>query len=290
MKTKDYGTADWRGLPIKRPFPWEREMKVCIAAGCTDNNGEKKIVVCTDKKSSSAFGSTETSDKDVRLPNGWRCLTSGIQSDILSLTQLYEQRFADISRLTAETIDEFVKWPLHQRKKQLAEEYVRRRFSMSHDEFLQYGKDRLPAELFFDAHQKIGQLEINAEVIIAGFIYGQPEIYSTENSGVARAASNFAVVGEGEYIASSALLRREQHDWMSLDVTLYNVFEAKKLSEAVGSVGRKTVLAVMDSDELWKMTSRELDEQLNMWFVQYGPKPIPRETKFTGEYYFDSKS
>jgi hypothetical protein len=76
---------------------------------------------------------------------------------------------------------------------------------------------------------------------------------------------------------------------MSLDVTLYNVFEAKKLSEAVGSVGKRTALSIIRSDGSRKITSLELDSQLNSWFKEYGPKPIPRDTKFTGEYYYVSK-
>jgi hypothetical protein len=160
---------------------------------------------------------------------------------------------------------------------------------MTHDDFLKFGKEKLPAEIFYDATLKIQQLRLDAELIIAGFIDGSVEIYHTDSNGVARAASDFAVIGEGEYVAASALLRREQSDLSPLLTTLYNVYEAKKLSESVGSVGQRTHLSVLSNDGTSKITSVGLDSQLSEWFNEYGPKPFPTTLKFDNEYYFVMK-
>ena len=85
MKKSGYG-ADWRGLQVKRPYPWERDMTVCIAAACRDGSGPK-IVLCTDKKSSSSLGSAETARKAVKLAMNWWCLTAGTEADILASFQ-----------------------------------------------------------------------------------------------------------------------------------------------------------------------------------------------------------
>jgi hypothetical protein len=171
----------------------------------------------------------------------------------------------------------------------LTEEYIQRRFAFSHDDFIKVGKDRLPPEVFYDANQKVGLIELNADFILAGFIDGAAEIYYTDSGGTARAASYFAVVGEGEYVAASALLRREQDDWKSLENTLYNVFEAKRLAESIGSIGRRTYLNVISSDGRSRLTSFAMDEVLEKLFKKYGPQNIPRVSKFDSVYYFDEE-
>lgn len=264
-------------------------MTVCIAAACEADN-EKKIILCTDQKSSSALGSAETARKEIPLGHSWRCLTAGTEPDILALVRLYKKQFQDSKNLKADTIDASVKAPLHQRKKELAEEYVRRRFAFSHDEFVKFGKERLPAEIFYDANQRIDQLNLNASLILAGFIDGEPEIYYTESDGVARAANHFAIIGEGEYVAASALLRRQQDDWTSFENTLYHVWEAKKLSEAVGSVGRTTFMSVISKDGSRRLTSLELESQLESAYKKYGPQKVPKKLVFDGDYYYKRKT
>ena len=263
-------------------------MTICIAAACKDGT-EPKIVVCTDSKTSSVLGSAEIAHKCVWLTEGWACLTAGIESDILALVRLYNILFKDENNRKAENIDSTIKNALYQRRQDLSDEYIKHRFSISHDEFIIFGKEKLPPEVFFDATQKVSQIELNADLIITGFIDKAPEIYYTDSRGNCRAASHFAVVGEGEYIASSALLRRKQNDWISLEDTLYNVFEAKKLSESIGSVGHSTYMAVIPDDGSASLTSLELDRQLNEWFIKYGPQPLPYKPKFEGNYYNNRK-
>ena len=262
-------------------------MTVCIAAACRDGN-EKKIVVCTDKKLSSALGSAETSFKAPPLPNGWHCLTAGDEPDIHALWKLYQIRFMEPENLTAITIDASMKAPLHQRKAQLAEEYIQRRFAISYEEFMKEGKTRLPPELFYDAFQKVTHLSLKAEFIVTGFISNFPEIYHTDNEGIARAAYNFAVVGEGEYIAHSTLLRRSQNDFTPLHKTLYNVYEAKKLAEAIPSVGPMTYMGIISTDGETTQTSVAFDAQLEKWYNTYGPKVLPPEDlKYECKMYYE---
>jgi hypothetical protein len=287
MSRRGYGSVDWRGLPIKRPYPWERDVTVCIAATC-DNDGETKIVICTDKKASNVLGSSETHLKIRDLRHGWRCLTSGTESDINALAYLYDLQFFDKEKLKYNKIDETIKQPLYERKRILADEYVRNRFAMSHEDFLKTGKERLPSDIFHDAVQRISAIDLKAEFIVVGFIEDTPEIYFTESTGKAHAATHFAVIGEGEYVASSALMRRGQYNWLSLELTLYNVYEAKKLAEAVGSVGTKTNLAVIGKDGEAKLLGLDIDNQLEALYNKYGPQPVPEELKFDGEFYFKS--
>jgi 20S proteasome alpha/beta subunit len=263
-------------------------MTVCIAAACRDGGfkGEPKIVLCADRKSSTMLGSAETADKVQYLCHGCRCLTAGTESDIIALVRLYKKIFDDEGNRSATNIDSSIKEPLFRRRHDLATEYIRNRFLMSVDEFMKHGKERLPTELFYDATQKLSAIDLNADLIVAGFIDGAPEIYSTDSFGVARASNHFAVVGEGAYLASASLLRREQHDYSGLEETLYNVFEAKKLSESIGSVGKQTWISVLHHDGSSNITSREVDKELESWYEEYRPKKVRRDRKFNGKYYY----
>ena len=89
--TRDGESLDWRGLPIKRPYPWEREMTVCIAAICTDE-GEHKVVLCTDTRIGGDLGSSEAFLKEIGIGNGWYCLISGDEGGHLGDLALVSRR------------------------------------------------------------------------------------------------------------------------------------------------------------------------------------------------------
>ena len=63
-------------------------------------------------------------------------------------------------------------------------------------------------------------------------------------------------------------------------------FEAKKQAKSIGSVGRMTYVGVLDSDNSHKVTSFHLDGQLMKLVEEYGPRSVPYDLKFDGEYYF----
>jgi 20S proteasome alpha/beta subunit len=109
----------WRKAPSRQEC---RDVTVCIAAACRDEDDEEKIVLCTDKKLSSLMGSAETGYKILYLAAHWRLLTAGDEPDILSLYRLYRERFKDGQNYIATKIDESVKFPIQQRKRQLSDE------------------------------------------------------------------------------------------------------------------------------------------------------------------------
>ena len=284
--TKDGESLDWRGLPIKRPYPWEIDVTVCIAAPCLEGKGSR-IVVCADRKASSALGSAESTLKMRALPSGWHALVSGNESDIEALIRHFRNQFGTLPGF--EEIDACIKQALFARKRELAEEYVQSRFAITYAEFYATGKERLPADVFHNAIQGISTIDLGAELIICGFISGFPEIYHCDRRGKATAASDFSVIGEGEYLAAASLLRREQHHMESLGHTLYNVFEAKRYAQAVGSVGAKTLLAVLEDGKKSHFCAIGIHEQLDAYLNQYGPKETPQTFGFNGPLYHEQK-
>jgi len=280
-------SVDWRGLPIKRPFPWERDMTVCIAAACHDGD-VSKIVLCSDTKLSSALGSAETGHKDLYLPHGWRILTAGDEPEIIALYQLYYRQFLNSDNVTAENIDKSMKTPLRQRKTDLSDEFTFSRYNMSYADFVTVGKEKFPDEEFRNAVRSVAALRLRANMILAGFI-GAPEIYYTDNEGVARAANDFAIIGEGEYLAHAALMRREQNSRSTLHETLYNVYEAKRYSEAIGSVGKRTQMSIIAANAKRELTSFNVDRQLEECYKEYGPRPLPYKFEMKGTLYYSEE-
>ena len=198
----------------------------------------------------------------------------------MALVALYQWEFAIAENLLPQNIDATIKRPLFARKKQLAEEYIRARFAISHDEFLKSGKERLPADQFNNASHHIDALDLKAELIITGFVGPAPEIYYTDGRCRARATEDYAVIGEGCYLAEASLLRREQVQARSLEATLYNVWEAKKYSEAVASVGKSTTLVVLSADGKMRFVNDAAADHLEKLYKQYGPRETPDDLKF----------
>lgn len=80
------------------------------------------------------------------------------------------------------------------------------------------------------------------------------------------------------------MFRRAQQYPNKLNKTLYNVYEAKRLAEAVGSVGRSTHLEVLRYDgENPDVPSAMLDELSKLYVSEYGPRRVPANLKLEGE-------
>jgi 20S proteasome alpha/beta subunit len=249
-------------------------MTVCIAAVCRQND-EPAIVICADEKISSELGSAETAFKMGLIGgNRWTCLTAGPESDILSL-----KRFVDAELGNAGDIDETNLIPrcteaLRKRKSEKATMFTSSRFGMTYENFLEKGKMQLPEDVFRAATLDIINLINRAEMIICGFAAGGvPHLCKIPTNGVVVFQESFAVIGEGQNLATASLLRREQHEYSPIARTLYNVFEAKRYSERISSVGEKTDMIVMYNAEIKSMTESGFSN-LRTIFKEYGPKEI----------------
>jgi hypothetical protein len=282
------GSTDWLGRQIKRPYPWERDVTVCIAAECTDRDRTHKIVLCTDRLGSNVLGGTETFLKNRSLIEGWRVLVAGAEPAINGLLHHYRLGFRDNYDGRIETLDAVMKGSAYARKRELANEYTQTHFAVSYDDFLRFGRDRFPDDIFRDAFHSIKGLELDAELIIVGFLNGAQEIYHCDRAGKVYPISGFTVIGEGAYLATAALMRRDQYMMCSLEKTLYNVYEAKRYAQAVGSVGKETVISVLDAQGVHRLISTSLLLRLREIFEEYGPKPLDNP-EIAGPIYHDDE-
>jgi hypothetical protein len=76
----------------RREVPkWERrDVTVCIAAVTAEL--DRKIILCTDEKASSALGSSET--LKIRPAGNFQCLVSGTDTDIVAVMRLLRRSLA----------------------------------------------------------------------------------------------------------------------------------------------------------------------------------------------------
>ena len=100
---------------------------------------------------------------------------------------------------------------------------------------------------------------------------------------------DFAIVGEGLYLATSSLLQREYLDTFDFEKALYCVYEAKRYAERVASVGEYTSIRVLSSDGTRKIVNLETREKLGKIFLEYGPKNLTDEIDIGNNIYFDGK-
>jgi hypothetical protein len=73
----------------------------------------------------------------------------------------------------------------------------------------------------------------------------------------AKIQEDFAVAGEGAYLAQASLLNRGQFNMKEFEESVYAVWEAKKFAEGAPSVGPATSLSVLHKDGKHEMLSSD---------------------------------
>ncbi len=154
-----------------------------------------------------------------------------------------------------------------------AEELIRSKYAISYDEFLKFGKIRFPEDIFRRAVAEVELIRLDVELVIVGFPLGFAMLIRSGPQCSASIKEDFATAGEGSYLASASLLKRNHISTMSLARTLYNVYEAKRFAEGVPSVGRATNIAVLTPEGLEMVTPKGF-EALETAYAKYGPTPI----------------
>jgi hypothetical protein len=155
-------------------------------------------------------------------------------------------------------------------KDSLVEDYIRGRFSMSYREFQQ--ATSIPPDQLEEGWRKIEGMDVECELIIAGFIDKAPYIFFTQDTGGRLLSErNFAAIGSGAYAARLILGFRNQDRGDNAPITIYHVFEAKKIGENAPSVGRETAVLLLRPET--GMHLCPIYPQLEEAYKKFGPQP-----------------
>ena len=262
-------------------------MTLCMAVACVHED-EPRIVLCNDwKEEVDGIGSSEMTDKQSWVADGWPCLNAGDGNRIEDLLRVYRSHLAKTPLDENNYVDE-LKAPAQLFKGQLAESYVQQMLGVSYDYFLRYGKRRFPEDFFREQISNISKIKLNASLIICGFIAGSPigNIKSglfpvicvvednDQHDDVVREEVHFASIGSGVYTASAALYNRGAHEEMLLMGAIYSVFEAHAWSEKVPGVGEGISIDVLEPGGVLRPLSDEGYDYCEFLWKKFGPKPV----------------
>jgi hypothetical protein len=271
----------------KREPIWRNQVTVCIAAICQQDkeNTDARIVVCSDWKSETDWGGSETADKLRLLPKGWVALMADQLSRCEELVAQYETHLRDLREVSDDRhLFEEMKKPAHKQKEVLANDYLRQMLGISYADLVSPDK-KFPEEMVNKRLEEVAKIRLRAALIIAGFIettQGEekrenlPYLFVVDDGGdhedVVRVEDNFAAIGSGAYVAIPTLHQRGHEEDKSLMETIYSVYEAKRLAEIVPGVGEATSLDVIYPDGRMMTWTDELNQRCKWLFDRLGPK------------------
>jgi hypothetical protein len=163
--------------------------------------------------------------------------------------------------------------------KKLTERYVSLQLGMSFEDFRTNGEHEVPADVRNQVWYEIKHLNLGCEMIVSGFWNGMPLVFKIDREGAVLRVEHFAAIGSGAAIAESVLYQRGQQATIELNQTLYNVYEAFKMSSQIAP-------AVAGGPMMW-IFEHEIDDRaeiveqavmrsgikvLEKCFSKYGPK------------------
>ena len=152
----------------------------------------------------------------------------------------------------------------------------------------------LPATFIAEQQAAIGRISLEASLIIAFFIpeseFGVgrksnraclcvvDDQQSSTGTDEVRIEYDYDAIGTGSIPALSHLYRRRQDSTASLATTIYNLWEANRLSESVPGVGKEYInIDILHADGTMQSLSPAGYKYLRTRFAKYGPKEINPE-------------
>jgi 20S proteasome alpha/beta subunit len=281
-------------LPLPSPAkhrkynPWEVDMTLCIAARCMEAATLKScVVIAHDRRIETSVAGAEIGFKFESLPRFWKALIAGPVNQAKELIEIFRV-YLNENEINPDSALEQLRIPVRTLRRRLADSLTHRRVSLSYEEFLEMGKEKLSPEVYSQLAFDISQQSIEAELILIGAMDADFSIFLCQ-AGEITTCQDFAVIGSGSMVAEPILYQRELSAATDLPRALYVVYEAKRLGEISPGVGRETWMQVGSIDdtvlnektgryEIEDVTWRWVDdarlEMIEKAFKQFGPKPI----------------
>ena len=235
-------------------------MTLCLAVACQENS-EPRIILCSDTRLDyGPLGSSQRTVKADVLGQGWAVLWAGQPNPVQELIDELQPRFQHSSLSTRSAVIKAV-------------------------------------ESALKAFRQSRLYSSDTQLIVSGFVRGSTLLLnvSGDSNGelVVTPAPVFTAIGEGFPIAFGMLNYRQVTESMPIEQVTYCVYEAKRISEQVGSVGPFTVLIWQAPGEstmpiskanLAMLTAVSLSG-LETLYRRIGPQPLPNFEKFPPEFF-----
>ena len=245
-------------------------MTVCIAARVLGNN--PALILCMDLKGSVEWSSSETTHKWIPLRHGFHAQIAGQVSRAKELAHHCEDALP-ANPVTQRDIVQALRKGIGTHKRALADEYTQGKLGISYEEFRKKGKTWIPEDIYREMSWEIKNQYATDELIVSGFIGRDPYIFKVSSDHVIT-CDDFAVIGSGTALSEASLLQRSQNINQGKDLTIYQVYEAKKLAERADAVGTKTRIVIIWGDGSKQYVNDIGFDLLKARFAQFSPQPI----------------
>ncbi len=250
-------------------------MTLCIAAKC-DYEGKRAIIMASDLRIEDDVAVSETAIKQDTLVPGWEFMYAGRQGRATQLVITLRDHLAKhpLERFKA---TEILTQAVRTHREKMADEYIHTRIAKSYEWLLTEGQEALPQDLYSQLIHSIGNIQLDTQLIICGFLAGRPTIYVIDESRglpYVRPVENFAAIGSGATIAEAMLHYRSHHGHTTLKVAAYHVCEAKRLGEMAPGVGYQTTFSVLFSDGSVAESGPSFVPWMDQKWNEYAPRPI----------------
>ncbi len=221
-------------------------LTLCIAAACEDEKHRDRVVIGTDWMATGEIqAGADIQDKLYWVNDDIAVLVSGVVTRAVERRDAYRSALAAMKdrkeKLTFKNIRKFIKAGPRLLKKEIADEVVTFATGLDNLEVFRkaYKNGEIPDAVATGVFQAIEQKNLECEVIIVAFVDKFPYIFIVESSGHVEERDNFALIGEGTYVAEAALYFRKHESSHPLAVALYSVWEALYMaSRRVGTVSK----------------------------------------------------
>jgi len=253
-------------------------MTLCIAAACRGDDA-RNIVLSADQRIEMDHAGGEVAFK-LRWVHHRPAFFAGDIGKAEDLILTLNHSFAGTPELDSGDSLSRVRDVVEGHKGRLIDSFVKQKLGISYRRFRERGKREIPSDLRRAIFFEIEKLTLGCDVIIATFVERRPRIILIDESGEVEIDETFVAIGSGATAAESALFYRAQSNLTSVGTTLYQVYEAHRLSYAQGAPGVGLAMDVMiispadDGKIELRAVMREGKQFLANYFAQYGPRPI----------------
>jgi 20S proteasome alpha/beta subunit len=243
-------------LPKRKPlYPSQEDMTICIAAICRAY-GNDVVVLCSDNRLDQGdLGAQEAGAKLAKLGWNWAAMMAGDWDTVRELVPAMKKAF------------------------------VRNGIVKTKSALIRMTQRAATAF----ATSVLCPQSVRCELLITGFIDDEPImllVWIDDKVAWTKLVHDFYAIGEGHAAALYILKHRKQNPLRStLEETVYHVYEAKKFSEIIKTVGQTTRLAIHSAlseqqatQDKWKLALFTLtakgETRLEECRLRFGLQPI----------------
>jgi 20S proteasome alpha/beta subunit len=243
-------------------------MTLC-AAGISNHNSKKRIVVICDRKLS-FFGGSFAGDgmalKVVAIHQTWSVMFAG---DTSSLVALVDALQSTVWKTTKNTIRDFARLcskVYREERKKIIETNILSEYDIdTYQEYLDLRKT--DSSLFEALTETISKTEEGWNLLFFGYDQdGEPHVFVISEYGKITFCDTegFAAIGSGAWAAMVTLVSLHYSQSMPVEDAVYRILVSKFVAEkAADGVGEETFVAVLDGEQSFPKMLTIADELIN---------------------------